>query len=77
MEQEANMFSSRSFLITFCIGAAALTIGILMALTGAICLKSEIGTPEYIISLRNTGLTVSILSVLWLALAIWKESEKS
>jgi len=48
-------------------------LGILMAVTGAVCLHSGTGTPEYIISLRNTGLTFIVLSVLWLALAIWKE----
>lgn len=67
------MFSSKELFITFCIGAGALVLGILMAATGAICLHTETGTPEYIISLRNTGLTVIVLSALWLALTIWKD----
>jgi len=67
------MFSSRDFLITFCIGAGALALGIVMAATGAWCLHTETGTPEYVISLRNSGLTIIILSMLWLALAAWKQ----
>ncbi len=70
------MFSSKAFLITFCIGAGGLLLGILLAATGAICLHTETGTPEYIICLRNTGVTFIVLSALWLALATWKESEK-
>lgn len=67
------MFSSKEILVTFCIGAGALVVGILMAATGAICLHTETGTPEYIISLRNTGLTFIALSGLWLALTFWKD----
>jgi len=67
------MFSSKESLVTLCIGAGGLVLGILMAVTGAVCLHSGTGTPEYIISLRNTGLTFIVLSALWLALAIWKE----
>lgn len=67
------MFLSKELFITFCIGAGALVLGILMAATGAICLRTGTGTPEYIISLRNTGLTVIALSALWLALTVWKD----
>ncbi len=68
------MFASKELLITFCIGAGALVLGILMAATGAICLHTQTGTPEYIISLRNTGVTFIALSALWLALTIWKNA---
>jgi len=67
------MFTSRNFLITFCIGAGALGIGIIMAATGAWGLHTDTGTPEYLISLRNSGLTIIILSMLWMALATWKQ----
>ena len=70
------MFSSKTVLITFCIGAGVFVLGILMAATGAICLHTGTGTPEYIISLRNSGLTLIVLSALWLVLASWKESGK-
>jgi hypothetical protein len=70
------MFSSKTFLITFCVGAGALVLGILMAATGAICLHTGTGAPEYIICLRNTGVTFIVLSALWLALATGKELGK-
>lgn len=67
------MFSTKELRVTFYIGAGGLVLGILMAATGAICLHTKTGTPEYIISLRNTGLTFIVLSGLWLALTIWKD----
>lgn len=67
------MFSSKESLVTLCIGTGGLVLGIAMAVTGAACLRSGTGTPEYITSLRNTGLTFIALSALWLALAIAKE----
>lgn len=67
------MFSSKESLVTFCIGAGGLLLGILMAVTGAVCLRTGTGAPEYIICLRNAGLTFIALSALWLALAIAKE----
>lgn len=63
---------SRESFINVCIGGGALMLGILMATTGAVCLHIETGTPEYITSLRNTGLTFIALSLLWLGLTAWK-----
>jgi len=62
----------KELFVTFCIGVGALVLGILMAATGGICLHTETGTPEYIVSLRNTGVTFIALSALWLTLTLWK-----
>jgi hypothetical protein len=66
-------FLSRDTFINACIGSGALILGVVMAITGALCLHTETGTPEYIVSLRNTGLTLIALSLLWLGLTAWKE----
>jgi len=55
------------------IGIAALLLGIVMTSTGAICLARNVGVPEYITSLRNTGWTLIALSALWISLAMFRK----
>lgn len=56
-----------------CIGIAGFVLGTIMTIIGSICLAKEIGTPEYIISLRNTGWTLIALSLLWTSLAAFRK----
>ncbi len=62
-------FTKEEISIAIGIGVAGLVLGTVMGFTGVICLEKGIGTPEYIISLRNTGWTLLALSALWSALA--------
>lgn len=68
-----STFTPKEIFVSLCIGTGALVLGIAMAITGAVCLRNGIGVPEYIISLRNTGLTFIILSILWIGLAAWRQ----
>lgn len=67
-------FTPKEILRALCIGIGGLLLGIIMTATGAICLGNEVGTPEYITCLRNTGWTIIALSVLWTALAAFRKS---
>lgn len=68
-----STFTTKEILVVLFVGIGALILGILMATTGAICLSTKTGTPEYIVSLRNTGITIIVLSTLWIALAAWRK----
>jgi len=58
------------------VGIGAFGLGLFMGITGDVCLEKAIGTPEYITALRNTGITISLLSMLWLGLAAYHKTLK-
>ena len=64
-----STFNERKMKGVIGVGVGALVLGLGMSIAGGICMGKSIGTPEYIVSLRNTGITMSLLSVLWLGLA--------
>lgn len=68
-----STFTPKEIVKALWIGIAGLILGAVMTLTGIICLKKGVGTPEYIESLRNTGLTLIALSALWTLLAFFRK----
>ncbi len=66
------VFTKRELDIALAIGVTAGMLAFLMASIGTACLHREIGTPEYIVSLRNTGWLLIVMSILWTALAAWR-----
>ncbi len=44
-----------------------------MAIIGHLGLTRPFGTPEYMTSLRNAGITLSVLAVLWNALTFYRK----
>jgi hypothetical protein len=66
-------FTPKEITRALCIGIGGLLLGTAMTITGVICLRKGLGTPEYIESLRNTGWTLIALSTLWTALATYRK----
>ena len=66
-------FSQKEVRVLMMIGILALILGIAMTWTGKHCLASDIGVPEYLVALRNSGITLSILAVLWTTLASYRK----
>jgi hypothetical protein len=69
-------FSAKEVKVLLIIGISALTLGLLMAAIGAHYLSKEIGVPEYLVSLRNSGITLACLAMLWTALAAFRKSQQ-
>ena len=67
-------FSRREINVLLVIGAIALLAGLLMAGIGQRNLAREVGLPEYLIVLRNAGVTIAILSAFWCALALYQKN---
>jgi hypothetical protein len=65
-------FTDRELVRAQILGGGFLALSLLMGITAAACLQLEVGLPEYIICLRNTGWSLLVLSSLWIALATWK-----
>lgn len=70
-------FSQNEIKRTKLIGYIWLGIAFLMYACGAFMLAKEIGTPEYVVSLRNAGVTLLIIGGLWTALAFLKGANHS
>ena len=68
-------FSHKEVTILLIIGIAAFAAGLLMWSIGAHYLAKEVGVPEYLISLRNSGVTITCLAVLWTALAAFRKTQ--
>jgi hypothetical protein len=66
-------FTPKEIARALCIGIGGLLLGTTFTITGVVCLQKGIGTPEYIVSLRNTGWTLIALSTLWTALAAFRK----
>ena len=65
-------FTNRELTIAQLAGTAVLGVGLVMGISGAICLKQEVGLPEYIRGLKDTGWTLALLSGIWTGLATWR-----
>lgn len=66
-------FTKKEIHISIGIGIGAFLLGSLAAFLGARWFNNDIGTPEYTVSLRNTGYTLMVLSALWTQLAVgWR-----
>jgi hypothetical protein len=68
-------FTRKEIRILLIIGLTVLAVGVIMMLSGAYMLKNSIGAPEYVTSLRNSGVTLSILALLWTGLAGFRKSQ--
>ena len=68
-------FSDRELKAVLAIGFVTVMVAALMALVGVICLDRGAGVPEYIISLRNSGITLLVLGLLWTGLAAWRKTQ--
>ncbi|MFU8779650.1 MAG: hypothetical protein ACNA71_01335 [Kiritimatiellia bacterium] len=68
-------FSKKEVQVLLIIGIAALFLGLAMAGIGTYYLGKEVGVPEYLISLRNSGITLSCLAILWTALAAFRKTQ--
>ncbi len=68
-------FSKKEVKILLAIGIVALAFGLTMTAIGGHFLSKEVGVPEYLISLRNSGITLSALAILWTALAAFRNSQ--
>ncbi len=68
-------FSHKEVKILLIIGVAAIVLGIAMMAIGAHFLSKEIGVPEYLISLRNSGVTITCLAIVWTALAAFRKTQ--
>ena len=68
-------FSHKEVKILLIIGISATVLGVVMTSIGAHFLAQEVGVPEYLISLRNSGVTITVLAILWTALAAFRKSQ--
>lgn len=68
-------FSQKEIRVCLVIGIAAFITGIIMYGTGQHYLAKEVGVPEYLVSLRNAGVTVAAVALLWTALAGFRKSQ--
>jgi hypothetical protein len=50
-------------------GACGILISLILGLLGALFLKREIGLPEYMICMRNTGWALLVIGIVWTGLA--------
>ena len=66
-------FSKKEIRNLLVIGVVALVLGLLMVGIGQRGLSREFGVPEYMTVLRNSGVTLATLSLLWLALALYRK----
>ncbi len=66
-------FSKKEIQVLLIIGAVSLAMGLLMAIIGQSGISREFGVPEYMVSLRNAGITLSLLAVLWSGLALYHQ----
>ena len=69
-------FTDRELVRAQILGGGFLALSLIVGITGAACLQFEVGLPEYITCLRNTGWSLLVLSSLWIALATWKRLTK-
>lgn len=65
-------FTDRELTIAQIVGAAVLAIGLIMGVVGTMCLKHDVGLPEYIKGLKGTGWTLALMSSVWTGLATWR-----
>jgi len=70
-------FSNKEVKILLIIGVSVIALGLIMAAIGAHFLAREIGVPEYLVSLRNSGVTVTCLALLWTSLAAFRKTQLS
>jgi predicted acyltransferase len=70
-------FSQKEVRVLLIIGIVALILGLAMAWIGSHCLAKEIGAPEYLESLHNSGITLSCLALLWTVLAGYRKTQRS
>lgn len=68
-------FTRKEIHILLIIGIIAFVLGITMMFTGSHMLKQEVGAPEYVKSLRNSGVMLSVLALLWTGLAGFRKSQ--
>lgn len=68
-------FSHKEIKVLLIIGIAAMILGIAMMAIGAYYLSEDVGVPEYLTTLRNSGVTITCLAILWTALAAFRKSQ--
>ena len=69
-------FTDRELLIAQIIGGVIFVVSLITGITGKLCLKTEVGLPEYMTCLENTSWTLLILAMVWTALATWRRLAK-
>jgi len=68
-------FSRTELRILLITGSSVFAAGLAMAWIGSHYLAKDLGVPEYLISLRNGGITLCCLALLWMALAGFRTSQ--
>lgn len=64
-------FSDRELFNAQIAGGIAAVISLMMGVTGKIMLANKSGVPEYDLCLKNSGWTLLLVSIIWIALASW------
>jgi hypothetical protein len=56
-------------------GACGIVISLILGILGVLFLKYNVGLPEYMICLRNTGWSLLIIGIVWTGLATWNQAK--
>ncbi len=74
-ESHMPQFSKKETNVLLVIGVVAIVVGLAMRWIGAHFLATEVGIPEYLTALRNSGVTITCLAILWTVLAAFRKSQ--